>query len=148
MQGARILRNEAYLSYVGMTKDEAQRRRWTFYKAVNFCLGYACCSSGLSLWTKKDRALLAGPVNLAIRRYMLRKKYKDVRTPVQWPRLEAIASPRGWHSPHVGPASWPNHAASTSLGLRWSGRSHICGMIVLKCTTFTPRLYSLSRSFS
>ena len=34
MQGARILRNEAYLSYVAMTKDEAQRRRWTFYTAV------------------------------------------------------------------------------------------------------------------
>ncbi len=34
MQGARILRNEAYFSYVGMTKDEAQRRRWTFYEAV------------------------------------------------------------------------------------------------------------------
>ncbi len=34
MQGARILRNEAYLSYVGMTKDEAQRRRWTFCEAV------------------------------------------------------------------------------------------------------------------
>jgi len=29
-----ILRNEAYLRYVAMTKDEAQRRRWTFYEAV------------------------------------------------------------------------------------------------------------------
>ncbi len=36
MQGVRILRNEAYLLYVAMTKDEAQRRRWTFYEAVNF----------------------------------------------------------------------------------------------------------------
>jgi hypothetical protein len=41
MQGARILRNEAYLivrrndERVAMTKDEAQRRRWTFYEAVN-----------------------------------------------------------------------------------------------------------------
>jgi len=34
MQGARVLRNEAYFSYVAMTKDEAQRRRWTFYEAV------------------------------------------------------------------------------------------------------------------
>jgi hypothetical protein len=36
MQGAQILRNEAYLLYVAMTKDEAQRRRWTFYEAVKF----------------------------------------------------------------------------------------------------------------
>jgi len=35
MQGVRSLRNEAYLWYVAMTKDEAQRRRWTFYEAVN-----------------------------------------------------------------------------------------------------------------
>ncbi len=34
MQGAQRLRNEAYLSYVAMTKDEAQRRRWTFYEVV------------------------------------------------------------------------------------------------------------------
>ncbi len=34
MQGARRLRNEAYFSYAAMTKDEAQRRRWTFYEAV------------------------------------------------------------------------------------------------------------------
>ena len=27
-------RNEAYLQYAAMTKDEAQRRRWTFYEAV------------------------------------------------------------------------------------------------------------------
>ena len=31
---AQIFRNEAYLSYVAMTKDEAQHRRWTFYEAV------------------------------------------------------------------------------------------------------------------
>ncbi len=36
MQGVRILRNEAYFLYVGMTKDEAQRRRWAFYEAVLF----------------------------------------------------------------------------------------------------------------
>jgi hypothetical protein len=36
MQGVRILRNEAYLWYVAMTKDETQRRRWTFYEAVIF----------------------------------------------------------------------------------------------------------------
>jgi hypothetical protein len=35
MQGALILRNEAYLSYVAVTKDEAERRRWTFCEAVN-----------------------------------------------------------------------------------------------------------------
>jgi hypothetical protein len=35
MQGVRILRNEAYVWYVAMTKHEAQRRRWTFYEAVN-----------------------------------------------------------------------------------------------------------------
>jgi len=35
MQGVQILRNEAYLLYVAMAKDEAQRRRWTFYEAVN-----------------------------------------------------------------------------------------------------------------
>jgi len=29
-----LLRNEAYLSYVVMTKDEAQRRRWIFYEVV------------------------------------------------------------------------------------------------------------------
>jgi len=29
------LRNEAYLSYVTVTKDEAQRRRWTFCEVVN-----------------------------------------------------------------------------------------------------------------
>ncbi len=34
MQGTRRLRNEAYFSYVAMTKDEAQHRRWTFYEAV------------------------------------------------------------------------------------------------------------------
>lgn len=34
MQGARILRNEAYLSYVATTKDGAQRRSWTFSEAV------------------------------------------------------------------------------------------------------------------
>ncbi len=32
---ASTLRNEAYFSYVAMTKDEAQRRRWTSYEAVN-----------------------------------------------------------------------------------------------------------------
>ena len=35
MQGAQILRNEAYFSYAAMTKDEVQHRRWTFYEAVN-----------------------------------------------------------------------------------------------------------------
>ena len=47
MQGAIIFRNETYLRYVGMTKDESQRSpstllwvvslsngRWTFYEAV------------------------------------------------------------------------------------------------------------------
>jgi len=29
-----ILRNEAYLVYAAVTKDEAQRRYWTFYDAM------------------------------------------------------------------------------------------------------------------
>jgi hypothetical protein len=33
MQGVRVLRNEAYILYVAMTKEDAQRRRWTFYEA-------------------------------------------------------------------------------------------------------------------
>ncbi len=36
MQGARTLRNEAYLPYAGMTKGEVEHRRWTFYEAVSF----------------------------------------------------------------------------------------------------------------
>ncbi len=46
MQGVRIFRHEAYLGVrrparadarvgQGMTEDEAQRRRWTFYEVVN-----------------------------------------------------------------------------------------------------------------
>jgi hypothetical protein len=35
MQGVRILRNEAYFKYASMTKNEAQRRRGTFYEAVS-----------------------------------------------------------------------------------------------------------------
>ncbi|MFB0505859.1 MAG: hypothetical protein ACETWT_03920, partial [Thermodesulfobacteriota bacterium] len=35
IQGAQILRNEAYLQYAAMTKDAAQRRSWTFYEAIN-----------------------------------------------------------------------------------------------------------------
>jgi hypothetical protein len=34
MQGAQILRSETYFLYVAMTKDEAQRSRWTFYEVV------------------------------------------------------------------------------------------------------------------
>jgi len=33
-QGAQILRNEAYLRYAAVTKDAAERRSWTFYKAI------------------------------------------------------------------------------------------------------------------
>jgi len=33
MQGARILRNEAYMQYAAMTKDEVQRRRSRFSTA-------------------------------------------------------------------------------------------------------------------
>jgi hypothetical protein len=36
MQGVRIFRNEACQGYVGMTEDEAQRSRWTFYEVVSF----------------------------------------------------------------------------------------------------------------
>jgi len=35
MQGARSFRNEAYGKYAAVTEDEAQRRKWTFYAAVN-----------------------------------------------------------------------------------------------------------------
>jgi hypothetical protein len=35
MQGGRIFRNEAYIRIVTVTKDEAQRRRWAFYKACS-----------------------------------------------------------------------------------------------------------------
>jgi len=35
-QGERILRIEAYIRYASMTKDEAQRRDWTFYEAIIF----------------------------------------------------------------------------------------------------------------
>ena len=34
MQGARIFRNEAYIEVRRMTKDEAQRSRWTFYEVI------------------------------------------------------------------------------------------------------------------
>jgi hypothetical protein len=34
IQGAQILRNEAYLQYAAVTKDAAQRRSWTFYEAI------------------------------------------------------------------------------------------------------------------
>jgi hypothetical protein len=34
IQGAQILRNEAYIWYAAVTKDAAQRRSWTFYEAV------------------------------------------------------------------------------------------------------------------
>jgi len=33
-QGAQIMRNEAYLPYITVTKDAAQRRYWTFYEVV------------------------------------------------------------------------------------------------------------------
>jgi hypothetical protein len=36
IQGAQILRNEAYLlQSAAVTKDAAQRRSWTFYEAIN-----------------------------------------------------------------------------------------------------------------
>ena len=35
-QGERILRIEAYIRYAAMTKDEAQRRYWAFYEAINY----------------------------------------------------------------------------------------------------------------
>ncbi len=42
MQGAQILRNEAYFSYAAMTKDEVQHSRMTFYKAatINYFFEY------------------------------------------------------------------------------------------------------------
>ena len=37
MQGAGILRNEAYFLYAAMTKDEVQHSTITFYEAVFIC---------------------------------------------------------------------------------------------------------------
>ena len=34
IQGARALRNEAYLLYAGMTKNETEHRSWNFYEAI------------------------------------------------------------------------------------------------------------------
>ncbi|MAF33623.1 MAG: hypothetical protein CL941_06680 [Desulfobacter sp.] len=42
IQGAQILKNEAYLQYAAMAKDTTQHRSWTFYEAVNLiarCFG-------------------------------------------------------------------------------------------------------------
>ena len=33
MQGARVLRNEVRLRRIAVTKDEVQRRRWTFLRS-------------------------------------------------------------------------------------------------------------------
>jgi len=38
IQGAQVLRNEMYLWYIAVTKDAAERRSWTFYKAVKFSI--------------------------------------------------------------------------------------------------------------
>ena len=44
MQGTRILRNEVYLQYVGMTKDESQRSPSTLLRAVSLSNGrWAFC---------------------------------------------------------------------------------------------------------
>ncbi len=48
IQGAQILRNEAYLQYTAMTKDAAQHRSWTFYEAVNF----VWCKRVINLYRK------------------------------------------------------------------------------------------------
>ena len=34
VQGARVLRNEAYEQYAAVTKGEAQRRRWAFFSCL------------------------------------------------------------------------------------------------------------------
>jgi hypothetical protein len=49
IQGAQILRNEAYLQYAAVTKDVAQHRSWTFYEAINIQASAAekrCPSAG------------------------------------------------------------------------------------------------------
>ncbi len=68
MQGTRILRNEAYLQYVGMTKDEAQRRRWTFYEAVLFCTLQCGSSFGVfrSSPTRKSSSCQAGAISISL----------------------------------------------------------------------------------
>jgi pyruvate kinase len=61
MQGAQILRNEAYLQYVAMTKDEAQRRRWTFYEAVKI----VCTIGPATSSTDQIRRLILEGVDVA-----------------------------------------------------------------------------------
>ena len=34
IKASQIQRNEAYLSYAAVTRDEAQHRYWTFYEAI------------------------------------------------------------------------------------------------------------------
>ena len=34
VQGARVLRNEAYEQYAAVTKGEAERRRWAFFSGL------------------------------------------------------------------------------------------------------------------
>ncbi len=46
MQGLRILRNEAHLAYVAVTKDEALRGRWAFYFVVKFVYDFMPPSRG------------------------------------------------------------------------------------------------------
>ncbi len=66
MQGARILRNEAYFSYVGMTKDEAQRRRWTFYEAVKGAWpNFDLCATVLVIFISVLRKLSVNLLNLS-----------------------------------------------------------------------------------
>jgi hypothetical protein len=56
MQGAQILRSEAYSRYVATTKDEAQHRRWTFYEAVKLVHGQKS-QRGTSISMRLTKAL-------------------------------------------------------------------------------------------
>ena len=57
-QGEQVLRREAYDQYAAMTKDEAQRRYWTFYEAIiiqearlkKYCLVPRCF-----VWQKRSK---------------------------------------------------------------------------------------------
>jgi hypothetical protein len=50
IQGAQILRNEAYLLYAAVTKDAAERRSWTFCEAVKTLVRKKSRQKELDIW--------------------------------------------------------------------------------------------------
>jgi hypothetical protein len=63
MQGAQILRNEAYLQYAAVTKDEAQRSPSALLRAVNMSNGPSALLRAMSLsngrWTFYEAVILS-----------------------------------------------------------------------------------------